>query len=73
MKQMFKRHGRLKVAISYLGIKDKEDALKLQRDTDSFGSLALRFQPVKCNMMWQTKKRTNKVQVSYTLSRGYSF
>ena len=50
---------------------DKEDTLKLQRDIDRLGNWAwkwdMRFQPVKCNMMQQTRKHSNKIQATYTL------
>ena len=45
--------------------------MKLQRDIDRSGSWArkwgMRFQPVKCNMMQLTNKRSSKIQASYTL------
>ena len=45
--------------VFYREIKNKEDALKLQKDIDLIGSWAkkwgMRFQPVKCNMMQLTK------------------
>ena len=45
--------------------------MKLQKDTDRLGSWArewdMRFQPVKCNMMQLTNKRTSKIQASYKL------
>ena len=45
--------------------------LKLQRDIDRLGSWArkwgMRFQPVKCNMMQLTNKRSSKIQANYTL------
>ena len=45
--------------------------MKLQRDIDRLGNWArkrgMRFQPVKCNMMQVTRKKTNKIQASYTL------
>ena len=48
-----------------------EDTLKLQRDIDRLGSWAskwgMRFQPVKCNMMQLTNKRSSKIQARYTL------
>ena len=50
--------------VCYLEIKNEEDTLKLQRDIDRLGSLArkwgMRFQPVKCNMMQLTNKRSSK-------------
>ena len=57
--------------VCYRESKDKEDALKLQRDIDRLGNWArqwgMRFQPVKCNMMQLTRKHSNKIQASYTL------
>ena len=48
-----------------------EDTVKLQKDIDRLGSWArkwgMRFQPVKCNMMQLTNKRTSKIQASYKL------
>ena len=45
--------------------------MKLQKDIDRLGSWArkwgMRFQPVKCNMMQLTNKRTSKIQASYKL------
>ena len=45
-----------------LANKYKEDTMKLQRDIDQLGSWArkwgMRFQPVKCNMMQLTRKRS---------------
>ena len=44
---------------------------KNQRDIDRLGSWArkwgMRFQPVKCNMMQLTNKRSSKIQANYTL------
>ena len=52
-------------------IRDTDDSLKLQKDIDGLGcwarKWAMRFQPVKCNMMQITRKRTNKFGASYTL------
>ena len=52
-------------------IKNEEDTLKLQRDIDRLGSWArkwgMRFQPVICNMMQLTNKRSSKLQANYTL------
>ena len=49
----------------------KLHTLKLQRDIDRLGSWArkwgMRFQPVKCNMMQLTNKRSSKIQANYTL------
>ena len=57
--------------VCYREVKEIEDTLKLQRDIDRLGSWArkggMRFQPVKCKMMQLTRKRTNKIQASYTL------
>ena len=45
--------------------------MKLQKDVDRLGSWARKWgmtsQPVTCNMMQLTKKRTNKIQASYKL------
>ena len=58
----------LTTCLRYLEIKDMEDRLKLQKDTDPLGIWArkwgMRFQPIKCNMMQLTKKH-NKIQASY--------
>ena len=57
--------------VCYHEIKNEEDTLKLQRDIDCLGSwarkLGTRFQPVKCNMMQLTNKRSSKIQANYTL------
>ena len=57
--------------VCYREIKNEEDTLKLQRDIDRLGSwarkLGVRFQPVKCNMMQLTNKRSSKIQANYTL------
>ena len=57
--------------VCYREIKNEEDTLKLQRDNDRLGSWArkwgMRFQPVKCNMMQLTNKRSSKIQANYTL------
>ena len=57
--------------VCYREIKNKEDTLKLQRDIDRLGSWArkwgMRFQPVKCNMMQLTNKRSSRIQANYTL------
>ena len=57
--------------VCYREIRTVEDTLKLQKDIDLLGSWArkwgMRFQPVKCNMMQLTNKRTNKIEASYTL------
>ena len=54
--------------VCYREIKNEEDTLKLQRDIDRLGSWArkwgMRFQPVKCNMMQLTNKRSSKVSHS---------
>ena len=43
---------------------------KVQKDIDRLGCWArkcgMRFQPVKCNIMQITRKRTNKIEASYT-------
>ena len=57
--------------VCYREIKNEEDTLKLQRDIDRLGSWArkwgMRFQPVKCNMMQLTNKRSSRIQANYTL------
>ena len=49
----------------------KKETMKLQRDIDRLGSWArkwaMRFQPVKCNMMQLTRKRIKKIHASYIL------
>ena len=44
--------------------------MKLQRDIDRLGSWArkwgMRFQPVQCNMMQLTNKRSSKIKANYT-------
>ena len=56
--------------VCYREIKDIEDTLKLQKDIVRLGIWARKwgmiFQPIKCNMMQQTKKH-NKIDTSYTL------
>ena len=56
--------------VCYREIKNEEDTLKLQRDIVRLGSWArkwgMRFQPVKCNMMQLTNKRSSKIQANYT-------
>ena len=57
--------------VCYREIENEEDTLKLQRDIDRLGSWVrkwgMRFQPVKCNMMQLTNKRSSKIQANYTL------
>ena len=57
--------------VCYREIKDTEDTLKLQKDIDQLGcwarKWAMRFQPVKCNMMQITRKPIKKIRASYTL------
>ena len=57
--------------VCYREIKNEEDTLKLQRDIVRLGIWArkwgMRFQPVKCNMMQLTNKRSSKIQANYTL------
>ena len=57
--------------VCYREIKDIEDILKLQKDTDQLGcwerKWGIRFQPVKCNMMQITRKQIKKIYASYTL------
>ena len=52
-------------------IKAEEDTMKLQRDIDRLCFWArkwdMRFEPVKCNMMQLTRKRTKKIHASYAL------
>ena len=54
-----------------LKIREADDSLKFQRDIDKLGCWArkwgMRFQPVKCNVMQITRKRTNKTEVYYSL------
>ena len=54
--------------VCYREIKNVEDTVKLQKDIDRLGSWArkwgMRLQPVKCNMMQLTNKRTSKIQAS---------
>ena len=50
--------------VCYHKIKNEEDTLKLQRWARKWG---MRFQPVKCNMMQLTNKRSSKIQANYTL------
>ena len=55
----------------YREIKDTEDTVKLQADIDRLGCWArhwaMRFQPVKCNIMQITRKRTKKINACYSL------
>ena len=57
--------------VCYREIKNEEDTLKLQRYINRLGGWArkwgMRFQPVKCNMMQLTNKRSSKIQANYTL------
>ena len=57
--------------VCYREIKNVELTVKLQKDIDHLGSWARKwgmgFQPVKCNMMQLTNKRTSKIQASYKL------
>ena len=57
--------------VCYREIKNVADTVKLQKDIDRLGSWArkwgMRFQPVKCNMIQLTNKRTSKIQDSYKL------
>ena len=57
--------------VCYREIKNAEDTLKLQRDIDRLGSWArkwgMRFQPVKCNMMQLTNKRSSLVRYRLTI------
>ena len=55
--------------VCYREIKNTEDSLK-QTDITSLGCWArkwgMRFQPVKCNKMQITRKRTNRIEATYT-------
>ena len=57
--------------VCYCEIRDTDDSLKLRKDIERLGCWArkwgMRFQPVKCNIMQITRKRTNKIEASYTL------
>ena len=57
--------------VCYREIRDTANSLKLKKDINRLGCWArkwgMRFQPVKCNIMQITKKRTNKIEASYTL------
>ena len=57
--------------VCYREINTEEGTLKLQRDIDRLGSWAKKwgmgFQPVKCNMLQLTNKRSSKMQAKYTL------
>ena len=57
--------------VCYREIREADDSLKLQRAIDRLGcwarKLGIRFQPVKCNIMQITRKRTNKTEAYYTL------
>ena len=61
----------ISTCVCYREIRDTNDSLKLQKDIDILGCWArkwgMRFQPVKCNIMQITRKRTNKIEASYTL------
>ena len=61
--------------VCYREIKNEEDTLKLQRDIDRLGSWAtkwgMRFQPVKCNMMQLTNKRSSKIRLTTLLRALY--
>ena len=54
--------------VCYREIKNVEDTVKLRKDIDRLGSWTrkwgMRFQPVKCNMMQLTNKRSSKSQAS---------
>ena len=60
--------------VCYREIKDIEDTLKLQKDIDRLGIWArkwgMRFQPVKCNVMQLTKKKTLQ-NPGFVYTRGY--
>ena len=57
--------------VCYREISDIDDSLKLQKNIDRLGCWArkwcMRLHPVKCNIMQITRKRTNKIEASYTL------
>ena len=59
------------MTVCYREIKDEEDTMKLQSDIDRLGSWArkwgMRFQPVKCNIIYNIRKRIKKIHASYTL------
>ena len=61
--------------VCYREIKNEEDTLKLQRDIYRLGSWArkwgMRFQPVKCNMMQLTNKRSSKIRLTTPLRALY--
>ena len=50
---------------------ETQTTLKLQKDVDRLGCWARKwgmgFQQVKCNIMQIIRKRTNKIEASYTL------
>ena len=55
----------------YPAIKTEEGTMNLQRDIERLDSWArkwgMRFQPVKCNMMQLTNKRSSKMQANYNI------
>ena len=57
--------------VCYREIRDTDDSLELQKGMNRLGCWARKwgmiFQPVKCNIMQITRKRTNKIEASYTL------
>ena len=60
------------MTVCYHEIRDINDSLKLQKDIDRLGwarKWGMRFQPVRCNIMQATRKRTNKTDASFT-SKG---
>ena len=57
--------------MTVFAIVKSETKKTLQKDTDRLGCWArkwvMRFQPVRCNIMQITRKRTNTTEASYTL------
>ena len=57
--------------VCYREIKSTEDTVKLQEDIDRIDCWArkwgMTFQPVKCNIMQNTRKRIKKINASYNL------
>ena len=62
--------------VCYHEIRDTDDSLKLQKDIDRLGCWArkwgMRFQPVKCNIMQITRKRTNKMKEQIKMEASYT-
>ena len=55
--------------VCYRQIDSTEDTSKLQKDIDQLGKWARKwgFQPVKCNIMQLTRKRSKKINAVYSL------